>query len=125
MMVGYMTQFIPTIINVITKGVKEFNPYVTSIIAGINHIYNTDLGFTGFMTTGILTSLYPTNIEIIHTIFTTLYGYVGIVAPTSGILLIGLSYLNIEYKSWIKYIWLFAIGMLVILIALFTILTYL
>ena len=125
MMVGYTTQFMPSIINLIFSGIKSFNPYLISLVAGVSHIFNTDLGLTGFMITGIFTSMYPANIEIIHTIFTTLYGYIGIVAPTSGILLIGLSYLGIEYKSWIKYIWLFAVGMLVILMALFTILTYL
>lgn len=124
MLVAYMSPFIPTITNLMVKGLKTFNPYIVSIVASISHIFHTDLGFTGYAVAGYFTETYANNVELIHTIFVTLYGYIGMIVPTSGLLLIGLSYLDINYKSWLKYIWMFIVGMLIILLVLFTILAY-
>ena len=46
------------------------------------------------------------------------------VAPTSILLFFGLSYLNIPYKKWIKYIWQFALIMLALLLVIFLLLAY-
>ena len=53
-----------------------------------------------------------------------MYGIVQLFMPTSAILIIGLSLMKIDYKSWLKYIWLFVVGMLIILLVLFTVVTY-
>ena len=125
MIVGYMSPFLPTITNVIFNGISKFNPYLVSLGAVIANIFNTDFGFTGYVVGTFYVNTYTASTEIIHLIFTTLYGFVQLCFPTSGILLIGLAYLNIDYKSWIKYIWIFAVAILVILLILFTILAYL
>lgn len=124
MVAAYMSPFVPTITNMMFKNVEKFNPYLVSLASFIAHIFHTDLGFTGFVIGGHFVALYSANIDVIHTIFTTMYGFVGFVSPTSAILLIGLSYLDIDYKTWIKYIWIFALAMLAILLILFTVMTY-
>ena len=58
-------------------------------------------------------------------IYTTIYGLVQFVTPISVFLLFGLSYMNIPYKKWLKYIWKFFVGMLVCLLVIFTLLAYL
>jgi len=124
MVAAYMSPFVPTITNYIFDGVKNFNPYLVSLDAFIASIFHADFGFTGYVVTSFLTNTYTTSLEIIHTIFTTMYGFAGLFVPTSAILLIGLSYLNIDYKTWIKYIWVFVVAILVILLVLFTVVTY-
>ena len=44
------------------------------------------------------------------------YGLASFVAPSSAMLLVGLSYLDIPYKDWMKYIWKFLVAMLVVII---------
>ena len=52
------------------------------------------------------------------------YGLVQLCIPTSGLLLVGLSYLNIDYKSWMKYIWIFILALIILLLVLFTVIAY-
>lgn len=48
-------------------------------------------------------TLYP----VIGTIIRTMYGLVMLIAPTSLFLVGGLSYLDVSYTEWFKYIWKF------------------
>jgi len=120
----YMSSYMPTINNLIFEGVTKFNPFLVSLSAFISNIFHADFGYTGFAIGTYFVNTYSSNVELIQLIFTTIYGFVQLCIPTSGILLIGLSYLDIKYKTWIKYIWLFIVGILVILLALFAILAY-
>ncbi len=44
-------------------------------------------------------------IQIVALMFQTMYGLVMLIAPTSIFLIAGLSYLQIPYKEWVKYIY--------------------
>ena len=46
--------------------------------------------------------------------FQSVYGLIRIVGPTSVFLIIGLSYLEVPYKSWLKYIWRFVLELLIV-----------
>ena len=120
----YSCQTMPTISNLLITSTTEFNPFLVAVDAFIANIFHIDLGLTGFFLGSFLTTIYSANIEIVHTIFVTLYGFVSLFVPTSSILVIGLSYLDIEYKNWIKYSWLFLLGILVILVVLFLVMAY-
>lgn len=124
MVAAYMSPFIPTITNTIFNGIETFNPYLLTLDAFIANIFHVDFGFTGYVVATYFTSTFGANLEVIHTIFTTMYGFVGLCVPTSAVLLIGLSYLDIDYKTWMKYIWMFIVAILVILLILFTVMTY-
>ena len=54
-----------------------------------------------------------------------MYGFVQVFMPTSCLLLVGLSYMKVDYKSWFKYIWMFAVAMVVVLIIFVSIVMYL
>ena len=59
-------------------------------------------------------------------IFQAIYGIVMVIAPTSIFLLVGLSYLNVSYKDWVKYIWKFTLimfGVTVVISAIATMLS--
>ena len=122
MVAAYQSPFIPTIANMLFKGATEFNAFLLSIVAFLSSVFHVDFGFTGYSVASYFTSTYSANIDIIHIIFTSLYGLVSLFVPTSAVLIIGLSYLDIDYKTWIKYIWIFLLAMLLVLIILFAIL---
>lgn len=124
MVAAYFSPYVPTIANMMFKNVEAFNPYLVSLMAFISNVVHTDLGFTGFVVGGHFVTTYGANVEVIQTIFTTMYGFVGILSPTSAILIFGLSYLDIDYKTWIKYIWIFVLAILVILLVVYTVMTY-
>ena len=45
-----------------------------------------------------------------------IYGVVMFVAPTSALLALGLSYLNIPYKEWVKDTWKLVVALFVIVV---------
>ncbi len=124
LVVAEMSPFMASITNTMFTNVKSFSPYLVSLASFISNIFHLDLGFTGYGVAAYLSTLYANNVNVIHTIFISLYGYSMLVIPTSGLLMVGLSYLDIEYKSWIKYAWIFILAMLILLLVLFTIMTY-
>lgn len=124
MIIVYMAPVLPTITNLILGGVAKFNPFLTTLVAFLANIFHTDFGFTGYLIGSFAVAKYAESATLIHLIFTTMYGFVQLCVPTSAVLLIGLSYLDIDYKTWIKYIWMFIVGILVILLVLFAILAY-
>lgn len=110
--------------NWILNLVEGFNPYLTSIVAFITSIFHSDFGYVAYTIGSFLTSVYADNIEIVHTIFTSMYGIVQIFVPISAMLVLGLSMMKVSYKDWFKYIWLYVVGMIIILLVLFTVVTY-
>ena len=54
-------------------------------------------------------------------LFQGIYGIFSIVGPTSLILIFTLSYMNVPYTTWLKYIWRFILA-LIVLLALVTLL---
>lgn len=122
--ISYISPVAPTIANWFANLVEGFNPFIASIVAFVTSIFQIDFGYIAYTIGGLITSTYATNIDIAYTVFTSIYGLVQIVLPTSAILVIGLALTKVDYKDWLKYIWLFVVGMLVILLVLFTVLTY-
>lgn len=113
-----------TIYNWLLNLVEGFNPFITSITAFVASLFQVDFGYVAYSVGGFANAVYTDNLEIVHTIFTSMYGIVQVFMPTSFILVSGLALTKVSYKDWLKYIWLFAVGMIVILLVLFTVLTY-
>ena len=55
---------------------------------------------------------------------TSINGLVSLVAPTSVLLVTGLSMYDVSYKEWLKNIWKFAVILLVLLLILFSVMAY-
>ena len=54
--------------------------------------------------------------------FQSLYGLISIIGPTSIVLIFGLTYLDVPYTTWIKYIWRFILSLFIIIFAVLLIL---
>ena len=112
------------IYNAILGLTKGFNVFTASIVGILASLFNADPLYTFNSVIPYLssivsdTSVYP----VIWVVFQAIYGLVMVVAPTSVVLMVTLSYLNVSYKEWLKNIWKYVLEMLVVLLVVFTIL---
>lgn len=106
---------------VLISSYGKFNFGVSSLLAVIGSILNVD---TTWIMVGVYSplatlitdeSIYPA----VAILFQGIYGIVAFVGPTSLFLILGLTYLDIPYTTWLKYIWRFILY-LIILVALVT-----
>lgn len=120
----YMSPVVPFVINWLANLVKGFNPFLTSVLAFISAALQADFGYIGYTVGGLVTTTYASNLTIAHTIFTSMFGFVQMFLPTSAILVVGLSMAKVDYKDWLKYIWMFLVAILVVILVLATVVTY-
>ena len=95
--------FVNTIVNQFVG--ENFSVAGTSISALVSSFfYNDFYSLVSTMSSPFIN--YDANvIPIVCLIFQTMYGLVMLIAPTSIFLLAGLSYLQVPYKEWVKYIY--------------------
>ena len=103
---------------------NSFNPFITSISAVISSFFHLDFGFTGYVLGDLMIAHFGTSFDIGFIIYVAMNGLVQFIAPTSIFLLFGLSYLNIPFKKWCKHIWKFLLLILVVLLIIFSLLTF-
>ncbi len=112
------------ITNWITGLTESFSIVTAGIHAMISSVFHPDFAYYGyyvvnaFIQTQQDTSLY----SLISLIFTNLYSLVMLVAPTSVLLLTSLSISEVKYTEWLKFIWKYALCLLVVSFIVFTIL---
>ena len=75
---------------------------------------------------GLIGSLFATfeNAQISALILQAAYGFVGFIAPTSAVLMLGLSMLDIKFKDYFKGIWKFLLALLIVIFVVIAILMY-
>lgn len=120
-----LSPIVPTIVDWIVGLTKHFNIYLASLASMIASILNVDLDFVAYSLGQYYATLAGNYTNVAALITSTMHGFVGFFAPTSAMLMIGLAYLNIPYKEWMKYIWRFLVGMLAGLLIIFTIVRFL
>ena len=102
---------------VVTSVSEEFgdNVLLHSLITILGTVLNVDIYYIAVgIFTNIVTNLGDSaNLSIYAVMFQSVYGLVQIVGPTSILLIVGLSYLEVPYKSWLKYIWRFVVELLI------------
>ena len=123
MVIVYLSPYVATIIGKILGLTDGFNLATMTLSGLITNIFHTDLGFSGYILSSHLVAEYADHIKPIYIMLVSLYGFVQFFIPTSAILGIGVTSLNVKYKDWLKYIWKFVLGMFVCLIVIFALLT--
>ncbi len=119
-----LSPIVPTIVDWIISLTKHFNIYLASLASMIASIFNVDLDFVAYSLGQYYVAAAGNYSNLAALIMSGMHGFVGFFAPTSAILMIGLAYLNIPYKEWMKYIWRFLVGMLAGLLIVFTIVRF-
>ena len=69
----------------------------------------------------LINATMASDINASSLIVQTIYGLVMLIAPTSSLLMFGLSYYKINYTEWIKYIFKLFLYILIVLMAIFII----
>lgn len=124
LVVVYWTPFTTTIFSWLLSISSSFNVFLTGLVGLLAGMFNPDFSLTG-MQLGSYFSTFATDYGSITTIvLAATNGLAKMFTPASVFLMMGLSYLGISYKSWMKYIWKFLLGMFVMLILIFTLMTY-
>lgn len=117
-----MFPVVPTIVSWMMGAVKDVATFggvlLTSLSAIIASVFNVELRYAVSSLIPYYASVFgsETANPVISIIFQSFYGFVQFFAPTSLMLMLGLSYLEIPYKEWFKYIWKFVVGLFVIIL---------
>ncbi len=122
--IPYTSQFTVTMANSLYSMVEGFNPIVTILSSFVTAIFHMDFGFSGYAVGAYALATFKANVDVVHTIYVATHGLVQILLPTSGLLVLGLTYTKTEYKSWLKYIWKFALSFVAVLVIVALIATY-
>ena len=109
-----MYPVIPTVIGKILG--SKFNVFTTTISGLITGLFTSEYQYTVNLVYSFFTTKYASDLSVVSMILQSTYGLASFVAPSSAMLLVGLSYLDIPYKDWMKYIWKFLVAMLVVII---------
>ena len=123
---SYNNGFIETIIANASKSFGD-NVIIQSLITMLGSVLNVDLYYTS---AGVFTSIVSNlgdkaNLSIYAVMFQSLYGLVQLVGPTSLLLIVGLSYLEVPYKRWLQYIWRFIVELLIVILVILMIVSLL
>ena len=113
---SYNNGFVETIITNASESFPD-NVVVNSLITILGSITNVDLYYT---TAGVFSPIVSVlsdgaNLSVYAIAFQSLYGLVGLIGPTSLLLIVGLTYLEVPYKTWVKYIWRFILELFIVI----------
>ena len=119
----YNNGFIETIITKASAN-DDINFVIASLVTMLGSILHVDLYYTvAGVFTPILSAVTDEALfDVFALMFQSLYGLISIVGPTSLILIFALSYLDVPYTTWLKYIWRFILSLFIIIFAVLLIL---
>jgi len=105
----------------IVSSYGKFNYGISSLLVFLGCILNVDMYYiVGGVFSPVLNMITDESVySSVAILFQGIYGIFNIVGPTSLMLIFVLSYTNVPYTTWLKYIWRFILG-LIVLVALVT-----
>lgn len=114
------TLFFPTITTHLLSIGKGFNIFFNIIVVILGSVLNVDVLYVANY---MLPQMAAQNVNatVLNILTQSVYGATMFVAPTSAILAIGLCYLGVSYKDWLKKMWPLALILLVISIGVSTV----
>lgn len=95
---------------------NNINYVLYAIFTGFGSFVYSDFTYFFGSNANNITTIYtdPTTYPVLGLISQMVHGLVGFIAPTSLLLVAGLTYLKIDYKEWLKVIWKFSLQILVV-----------
>lgn len=88
----------------------------------LTSLFAVDFQYTVSTVGSVFLTYSNTNVAAL--ILQAAYGLIQFIAPTSAILMLGLACLDIKFKDYFKFIWKFALAMLVVIFIILAILIY-
>lgn len=120
----YNNGFIETIISKASSS-GEINFVLGSLISVLGSVLHVDLYYTvsGVFAPILSAVTDEAMLSVFSMTFQSLFGLVGIIGPTSLLLIFALSYLDVPYTTWLKYIWRFVLCLFIIIFAMLLIIS--
>ncbi len=109
------TMFYPTIASLLLGITNKFNIFFGTVTMAIASALHVDMLYVANYSIPQIAATGASN-ETIGILAQGIYGVTMFVAPTSGILALGLCYLGISYKEWIKKSWKLILSLLALVI---------
>ena len=106
---------IPVIIDKIASITKGFNSVIAFISAFITSIFGVEMQYVASLSGTYYAAEASKHTKELYLIYQSAFGFASFFMPTSAALMLGLSYLNIPYKDYFKFIWKFLVAMLIII----------
>ena len=107
------TLFYPTIANFILNATSKFNIFFSGIDIILGSLFHVDMTYLiAYVVPQI--AMQDANSTVVMLLSQGLYGVTMLIAPTSVLLILGLSYLGIPYTEWIKKTWKYILIILAI-----------
>lgn len=116
----YWSGMTNTVINFFNSN-DGFIPTLNAIGNALATFFHVDFGYSGFALGAYYASKFADKVNQILVIMTSMNGIISFIAPTSVIMLVGLSLSKVSYKEWFKYIWKFVVAMLILLFIIYSI----
>ena len=100
-----------------------FNVLTTGITALYSSFFFNDLYYLLYALQPYISEFGTKSVGIAGLLTQSVYCIAMMIFPTSVILIAGLSYFDVSYKSWFKYIWKFALAAFLIVLLVCAIVT--
>ena len=109
------TMFFTTIAELLLSITDKFNIFFSTIVMILGSALHVDVLY---LANYLVPQVAGTGAEsaVVAILTQGIYGVTMLVAPTSAVLILGLTYLNISFKEWIKGIWKFVLALFAIVI---------
>ena len=111
-----MYPVVTTIVDWFISLSDKFNVVLTTISGLFTSLFTVEYQYTVSLIGAYLKSSFADNVNQIAIILQTTFGLASMIAPSSAILMMGLSLCDIKFKDWLKYIWKFILIMVVVLV---------
>lgn len=113
----------PTIAYLVDKIMGLGNNVGTLFASGaLTSLFAVDFQYTVSTVGSVFLTFKDANVAAL--ILQSAYGVIQFVAPTSAILMLGLASLDIKFKDYFKFIWKFALAILLVIFVILAILIY-
>ena len=108
--------FYPTISTIILSISSKFSVILSSIVVGLGSVIFVDVLYVANYLIPQIAAIDGATPTLVNLLIQGVYGVTMFVAPTSAMLVLALSYLEIPYKEWIKKTWKLILVLLAIVI---------
>ena len=98
--------------------------FMISIDTILSTVFNVEMLYVVQSTLPLLSSVYADTTNSLAIITQSIYGLTSFVAPTSTMMLLGLSYLGISYKEWLKTSWKLVLELLAIILIIIAVVVF-
>ena len=114
----YNHGFIANIINWVSDTKLGINVVTTSLITMLGTLLHSDLYYTvAGVYSNIIAAVTDESLMPLYAVtFQSVYGLTSIVAPTSFLVVFALTYFDVPYTTWFKYIWRFVLMLFLLVI---------